>query len=169
MNAQPSLMILIIDDDAPVLQGIRQDLSYLEPEFLIETADDAEEASEIVKELCDNTELAMVLCDHVMPKETGVKFLKRLGSILPENSTRPAKVLFTGQAGHEDTIQAINTAQIDHYLAKPWDIEDVKKITKKLLTDFVIRRKLSPFPYAKHLDPEMMEQYIRDNPPSDSE
>ena len=162
-------MVLVVDDDAPVLQGLRRDLSYLEPEFFIETADSAAEAREILDSLDASTELALIFCDHVMPKETGVAFLKRLKELLPVNATAPGKVLFTGQAGHEDTIEAINTAQIDHYLAKPWEIGDLKKITKKLLTEFIIRRQLSPFPFAQHLDSELVENYVREHPPEASE
>ncbi len=36
-------------------------------------------------------------------------------------ATRPIrKVLITGQAGLEDTIRAVNEADLDHYIAKPW-------------------------------------------------
>jgi CheY-like chemotaxis protein len=169
MTEKLSLLVLVVDDDQTVLQGIRRDLSFLEPEFIIETASSANEAREILDSLLKSQQLALIFCDHVMPGETGVQFLRSL--VASQNPRIPpsAKVLFTGQAGHEDTIEAINSGQIDYYLSKPWDIVNLKKVTRDLLTNYIIRSKISPFPFIKHLDGERIDAYVRENPPTTSE
>ena len=56
-------------------------------------------------------------------------------------TTRAARrVLVTGQAGHEDTIRAINEAELDHYVAKPWDPEEFRAVVREQLTDFVLTK-----------------------------
>jgi response regulator RpfG family c-di-GMP phosphodiesterase len=48
------------------------------------------------------------------------------------------KVLITGQATHEDTIRAVNHADLDHYVAKPWSPAELQGVVRRLLTDAVI-------------------------------
>ena len=45
----------------------------------------------------------------------------------------------TGQAGLEDTVRAVNEANLDHYIAKPWDAEALQAIVREQLTEYVSR------------------------------
>lgn len=145
------LAILCVDDEAEVREALLRDLAPFEEVFRLEEAGDAGEASDLLLKMNEEGQtLALIFCDHVMPGESGVDFLIRLAR---DPAFRLAKkVLFTGQAGHEDTIHAINRARLDHYVAKPWQKEDLHEATKRLLTDYVIESKINPLPYMATLD-----------------
>ena len=77
-----------------------------------------------------------------MPGTLGVSFLIELHDRV---STKDAKkVLLTGQAGLQDTINAVNQAEFDYYFGKPWDVDELHLTIKKLLTDFVISNDGTP-------------------------
>ena len=88
---------------------------------------------------------------------------RRLVSLEDDPTTRPIrKVLITGQAGHDDTIRAINRADLDWYIAKPWDPEELRAVVVEQLTDFVIDAGLDPLPYVRELDgPRLLDAYAR--------
>ena len=54
-----------------------------------------------------------------MPGTTGVEFLVQMMDDDRTAATR--KVLVTGQAQLHDPVRAVNEANLDHYIAKPWD------------------------------------------------
>jgi response regulator RpfG family c-di-GMP phosphodiesterase len=92
----------------------------------------------------------MVLCDHLMPGTKGVDFLIELEKNPETKAAR--KVLVTGQASHQDTIAAINIGGLDHYIAKPWQIQEFDSVVRRLLTDFILEVDESPAKYASVLD-----------------
>ena len=83
-----------------------------------------------------NDRVGLALCDHLLPGERGVDYLVELNG---DPATRPIrKVLITGQAGLEDTVRAVNEADLDHYIAKPWTVENLHEVVREQLTDYVI-------------------------------
>ena len=155
----PELAILVIDDEEDVLQSLARDLASFEDHFTLETAHDSSSGREILEEIkSSGKQLALIFCDHVMPGQQGVDFLIELAK--DKELNRAKKVLFTGQAGHEETIEAVNRARLDHYLAKPWDREKLQKITVGLLTDFVMENKINPIPYMEVLDTSRLAEEI---------
>lgn len=143
-------VILCVDDEREVLDAIVADLSPFETMgFRIEAASSVAEARQITGGLGED-ELALVLCDHLMPGELGVDYLVSLSQ---RHATRRArKVLVTGQAGLQDTVRAVNEAGLDHYVAKPWTADQLRAVVRKLLTDFVIDVDDSPQRFAHGLD-----------------
>ena len=73
-------------------------------------------------------------------------------------ATRPIrKVLLTGQAGLEDTIRAVNEADLDHYIAKPWTVATLHAVVREQLTDYVIENEDDLLPFVSILDgPRLM-------------
>ena len=143
-------VILCVDDEKEVLTGIRKDLEYFEDAgFSLEIALSVDEAWDVVRSYPPGA-VALVLCDQLMPGKKGVDFLIELEKFPSTKQTK--KVLVTGQATHEDTIQAINIGGLDHYIAKPWDPQVLGQVVKKLLTDFVIAYDSSPARFASVLD-----------------
>ena len=53
------------------------------------------------------------------------------------------KILLTGQAGLESAISAINKAELDRYIEKPWEIEDLSMTIRTLTEQFHLRRKIA--------------------------
>ena len=76
------------------------------------------EAQETLHELRKRGEaLALVLADQRMPGMTGVELLESARELFP----KAKRALLTAYADTDAAIDAINRAQIDYYLQKPWD------------------------------------------------
>ena len=108
------LNLICVDDQREVLRAVLQDLQSFDSWVNIEDCESADEAIELMDELdSDGQMIALVISDHVMPGKTGVELLASIANDTRYIHTR--KVLLTGQATHNDTINAINLAGIDHY------------------------------------------------------
>ena len=145
------LVILCVEDEPEVRTVLVRDLEPFARAARIEETTDAAEAREVIATLATaGDQLGLVLCDHLLPGLRGVDFLVELQA---DPRTRAAKkVLVTGQAGLDDTIRALNEARIDHYIAKPWAVRDLRRIVRGLLTDFVIEHADDLLPYVRDLD-----------------
>ncbi len=63
-----------------------------------------------------------MLADHRMPDMTGVEFLDQAREFYP----KARRVLLTAYADTDAAIAAINRADVDYYLLKPWDPPEEK-------------------------------------------
>ncbi len=145
------LVVLVVEDEAEVRDAVVRDLADLGGAIRVDEAesfDDAEDAIREVHEAGDH--LGVVVADHRLPGRTGVDLLVSLHDDARFPATR--KVLLTGQAGHDDTIRAINGADLDHYLAKPWDPDELRAVVRDRLSDHVIDAGLDPLPWLADLD-----------------
>ena len=115
--ARPNL--LAVDDDVSVLEAVVQDLRrQYGAEYRVLRAASGQAALDTLQQLKPRGEpVALLLSDQRMPGMTGVDFLERARAIYPDAK----RVLLTAYADTEAAIQAINTAQINYYLTKPWD------------------------------------------------
>ena len=156
-----TITILCVDDEPDVLDVAVRELAPLEDIFPIETAADAGEARECMERLLhDGVGLGVIFCDHIMPGETGVDLLV---SMTADERWRPTrKVLLTGQAGLEATVKAVNQAELAHYVAKPWDRDELLHVARRQLTLYIAARRLDPLPYLQHLDAEQAASLLRD-------
>ena len=154
------IYIVCIDDEPDVLEAVERDLATMESRFPLETASSAHEAREIIQRIAKaRDEVGVVFCDHIMPRETGVEFMRWL----VVNSPWPAirKALLTGQAGLEATIAAVNEGQLDYYVAKPWTRETLLGVAKNLLTDYVIATEKDPLRFMEVLDAARLSEAMR--------
>lgn len=155
-----NLYILLIEDEPDVLDALLRDLGAFEDTFPIETASSADEAREAISAVQHaGDEIGLIFCDHIMTGENGVDLLVDLQQ---KDFTRASrKVLVTAHAGLEDTIEAVNRADLAHYIAKPWSKEDLQKVARRELTTYILERKIDPKPYMGKLDPMQMAEAIR--------
>ncbi|PID41373.1 MAG: hypothetical protein CSB48_14820 [Proteobacteria bacterium] len=152
-------VILCVDDEREVLDSVMHDLEPLGSHFIIEGAESAPEAREVIAELeAEGRVLALILCDHVMPEVKGVDFLIELNENPHTKVTR--KVLLTGQAGLESTIEAVNRGGLDYYIAKPWDATKLLETVVDQLTTFVIANEEDLIAYSGILDSERLFEAI---------
>jgi thioredoxin reductase (NADPH) len=112
-------IILTVDDDPQVLTAIAHDLRQeFRKDYRILSVGSGSEALTTLAELRTRAEpLALVLADQRMPEVEGVAVLTRARELFPEAK----RVLLTAYADTSAAIQAINSAQLDFYLLKPWD------------------------------------------------
>lgn len=143
--------ILCVDDELEVLDSVSEDLREFENYFDIETAESAESAKLVIDDMeAKGKKLALIFCDHVMPKKTGVDFLVEL--FRESHHANCKKVLLTGQAGLNDAIHAINSANINYFMKKPWTNELITIVARKLLTEYIIENCETPLKYTTILD-----------------
>ncbi|MGV2987139.1 response regulator [Vibrio sp. E150_011] len=155
-------LIVCVDDEREVLDSVLQDLSDFEEHFIIEGAESVSEAKEIIDEQRnEQVPLALILCDHIMPGETGVSFLIELSQDKPTRNSR--KILLTGQAGHEDTIEAVNHSCLDFFISKPWRGDELREVIKQQLTTYMIKNEPELAPWARILDTERIFNALSDN------
>ena len=146
-----NLAILILEDEAEVRAAVERDLLPFAELIRVEVASDVEEAWEVIDELTEDGDvLALALCDHRMPGTTGVEFLVQMMDDDRTAATR--KVLVTGQAQLHDTVRAVNEANLDHYIAKPWNVDELHQVVRTMLTDYVEDMDIDPLPYLDVLD-----------------
>ncbi|MBT9317654.1 FAD-dependent oxidoreductase [Leptothoe spongobia] len=117
-------VILTIDDDPAVLQTISRDLrKQYGSRFRIVRADSGAMALEATQQLkLRGNTVALFLADQRMPGMSGVEFLNQGSEIFP----KAKRALLTAYADTNAAIDAINTAQLDYYLLKPWDPPEEK-------------------------------------------
>lgn len=154
------LVILVVEDEPEVRAEVVRDLKGFAGTIRVEQADDVADARAALDEAEHaGDHVGLVVADHRLPGgETGVDLLV---SLAENPATRKIRtILLTGQAGHQDTIRAINDAGLDHYFSKPWDPSELAAVAVQLLTDYVISAGLDPLRYVRELDgPRLMEAF----------
>lgn len=159
------LLILVVEDEPEVRAEVVRDLSFAGM-IRVEQADDVADARVAIDEVHRaGDRIGLIVADHRLPGgESGVDLLVSLNDDPDTRAIR--KILLTGQAGHEDTIRAINEADLDHYFSKPWDPNELVAVAVRLLTDFVIDVGIEPLRYVRELDgPRLMEAFAKHGRP----
>ncbi len=106
--------ILLVDDEPEVLNVLKTVLENTDKfDCDISTAEDGEEALDILEEKNFN----LVLADQKMPGITGVELLTKV----KDTYSNTVRILITGYPDLDIVRNAINKAEVHHYLEKPWD------------------------------------------------
>lgn len=113
--------ILVVDDEKTILDSLRGQLRTLfGSRYLVETADDAEEAWEVLEDLERvGVDVVVVVSDWLMPGMRGDEFLAAVRVRFP----RTGRVLLTGQADAEAIRRARDDARVFEVIRKPWSAE----------------------------------------------
>lgn len=101
--------VLIIDDDANLLSGLRRQLHHY---FHVEAADNGEKGIAILE---SSEPFAVALCDMRMPGLNGVETLMKIRQISPET----VRMMLTGNVDQQTAIDAVNHGHIFRFLNKP--------------------------------------------------
>ena len=108
--------IICLDDEEEILTVLSR---VLERHFNVLAFTDSEEA---LKRLTQEPTIALLLADLHMPKLNGIEVLKKTKVISPTT----VRVILSGQIDLQDMMTAINQAEIDRFILKPWDNEYLK-------------------------------------------
>ena len=117
--------ILFVDDEPQILTAIKRAFRR-NKEYILFFADSGPEGLETLKE----EDIDLVVSDMRMPEMTGDVFLKEVR----ENYPTVQRILLTGHADLESTINAINNGGIYRFIPKPWEDEDLKQAIDEALT-----------------------------------
>lgn len=156
------LYIICVDDQREVLNALLSDLELFENHLIIEECESANEAWELIEQIDERGDfVAIIISDQVMPENSGVDFLKRVKEDGRFENTR--KILLTGQATHQDTIEAINVASLDNYIEKPWDKKNLHDIIKSLLTQFIVEKGFDHMEFMPLIDSETLYRLLKNS------
>ncbi len=112
MNSKAKVLnytVLLVDDDAPVLAGLKRQLRN---QFRIETALCGDEA---IKMIAEKGPYAVVVSDFLMPGMNGIEFLCRIKKTNPDI----VRMMLTGAADMPTAIKAMNEGNIFQFHSKP--------------------------------------------------
>ena len=109
---------ILYADDEPI--NLRMFRSLFEDEYTIHLAQNARKALAILHE----NPIHLVISDQRMPQMSGVEFLSEVNRVSPEVPC----ILLTAYADIEAIKRAINELQIEHYLSKPYDPEEMRLV-----------------------------------------
>ena len=101
--------ILLVDDDAMVLAGLKRQLRN---HFSIDTALSGEEA---LKQVQENGPYAVIVSDYMMPGMNGIEFL----SYVKKSDPDTVRMMLTGTADMPTAIRAVNEGSIFQFHPKP--------------------------------------------------
>ena len=154
------LFIIIVDDQREVLTTVSKDLEVLSDYITIEECESAGETLELLDQIDEEGNyVAVIISDHVMPGKNGVELLSEISQDARFRASK--KILLTGLATHEDTINAINQASIQRYVEKPWEKETLLNIVKELLTRFVLEKGMDYEEIQPILDNDVIIEFAR--------
>ena len=101
--------ILIVDDEASVVAGITR---QFRKEFNLVPANGGEESLDLIE---SEGPFAVVVSDYRMPGMDGIQFLAQVRERSPDS----VRVMLTGQADFDTSINAVNEGRIFRFLTKP--------------------------------------------------
>lgn len=123
--------ILCVDDEATILKVLKSQLKRcFGKQYIYETAQSAEEAWEIIDDLCeDEIQLLLIVSDWLMPGIKGDEFLVQVHQRFP----RIVNVMLTGQADESAIERAKQDANLHACLYKPWTEKELYQLLSSAL------------------------------------
>jgi len=111
---EKKITILYVDDEENNLYSFK---ATFRMKYKVLIALSGDEALEMMK----SQPVHIIITDQRMPNMTGVEFLEKVIEIFPD----PIRILLTGYADMGAVVDAVNKGKIFHYLAKPWNEEEL--------------------------------------------
>jgi len=116
-------VLLIVDDDGNVLKALSR-VFRRENHTLYFAAGGAEGLAVLRRHAVD-----VIISDMRMPEMSGAEFLALAFEQWPET----VRILLTGHADLQSTIEAVNKGRIYSYCTKPWNDEELKLLVRNAL------------------------------------
>lgn len=123
MSEADTPVVLVIDDEVNVVNAIKRTLRS--ENYRVEVCTDPLVSVAMAKQI----QPLVVMCDMRMPGMDGSQVFAALRTELP----LAAKILLTGYADIKSTIAAINQGEIDRYLTKPWNDDELREVIRQQL------------------------------------
>lgn len=130
-------VLLCVDDEAIVLTALKDQLHRAYgSDFVIEVAESAEEALELLDELAQlGHKVLVIVSDWLMPGMKGDEFLIQAHERFPT----VVKIMLSGQAEEAAVERARRKARLHDFLVKPWDaarlVESINTGLRDVLDD----------------------------------
>lgn len=125
----PAIKVLFVDDEENILTSLRR--LTMNEDFEILLANSAAEALDLLK---GAENVALIVSDQRMPDMTGVEFLAKARNAAPD----ALRIILTGYADINATIDAINIGGAYRYLSKPWVDEDMLEVLRDGVNKYIL-------------------------------
>jgi len=121
--------ILIVDDQVEILHTLQR---LFKREYQVFIANSGREALEILKK----EPVSLILSDQRMPGMDGVSFLDASRAIQPD----AIRILITGYADIDASINAVNKAKIYQYVSKPFEPEELLLLVRGAVEKYNLKK-----------------------------
>lgn len=146
------IKVLYVDDEDNNLISFKANFRM---EYKVFTAISGEEALKIL----EKENIDIIITDQRMPNMTGVEFLE----MVIEKNPEPMRILLTGYADMTAVIEAVNRGKIYHYLAKPWDEDEMHETIKNAYEALKKKRDLKDLNKKLEASNDQLEFMLRQN------
>lgn len=152
--------VILVEDDPTVLHSLRLQMRQMLPShYTVETANDGEEALELLNEIVQAGGLVpLVVTDHQMPRMSGSDFLLELKHLVP----KCRNIMLTGEAGLSDITKLVNEQALYRYISKPWVQSDLEMTVLSALEAFNQEYKLEKLNRKLIWINENLEEQVRE-------
>lgn len=123
--------VLLVDDDAELLDITRLLMHQTDPEFEIVVADSVQSAMEKL----EHEKFDVIIADYLMPDSTGLDLLEALRS----GGDDIGFIIWTGHSSEDVVIKALNLGA-DHYIIKGADIKEQFKQIHGTVSKIIARK-----------------------------
>jgi len=130
--------IMLVDDETAVLTSLK---SLISDEYNIITAQDGQEALEIIKNMDKPEEISLIISDQRMPRMTGIQLFELLIEILPKS----IRIILSGVLDIPLILEAISKAKIYEFILKPFEINDLRLRLRRAIEAFERQRELDEY------------------------
>lgn len=104
--------LICLDDDPSILKAVKRLLSEKFDVYVYENP------AEVFDQL-ESEKIAILIADLRLPTESGLEVLKKAKVLSPTT----VRVILSGQIDMQDMMVAVNQADIDRFILKPWNNE----------------------------------------------
>src|SRR6266568_3155888 len=144
--------ILIVDDDAALLQALPQALHLRIQDVKIDTSDSASAALELIQE----HDYDAIVSDIKMPGIDGLSLLEKIRELRPDTPT----LLITGHGEHDLAIQALRGGAYD-FIQKPIDRDYLVAALQRAVQTCQLRRRVIEQQLALELHARSLERMVQ--------
>jgi two-component system response regulator HupR/HoxA len=122
--------VLIVDDEPRVLDALE---AILAADFRVLRAGHGPAALELLRAEPD---VAVIVTDHRMPGMNGVELLQASHSVAPD----AVRIVLTAYTDVDHLMEAINKGHIYHFVAKPWDPNELLVVVRRAAERYALDR-----------------------------
>jgi response regulator RpfG family c-di-GMP phosphodiesterase len=147
---EKKISLLYVDDEENNLISFKAAFRMKYHVFLAHSGDEA------IK-ILETKNVEIILTDQRMPNMTGIEFLEKILKVYPE----PMRILLTGYSDMNAVIDAVNKGKIYHYLAKPWNEDEINMTIKRAYEVFEDKQKIRQLNEKLAISNDQMEFLLR--------
>jgi signal transduction histidine kinase len=144
--------ILIVDDDAALLQALPQALNLRMDDIKVDTSDSALAAVKLIEE----NDYDAIVSDIKMPGMDGLALLAKIQELRPDTPT----LLITGHGEHDLAVRALRGGAYD-FIQKPIDRDYLVAALQRAVQTRQLRRKVYEQQLALELHAKSLERMVQ--------